>query len=60
MGVNDTITHFDSLQFGTRMFYDLQSFINTNNDSLYYNTTFGIISIKQNAQRFYLYRFNQK
>jgi hypothetical protein len=58
VGLNDSITWFDSLQFGNKMFYNLQSFVNSNGDSLYYNSAYGMIGLKSASQRFYIYRFN--
>jgi hypothetical protein len=58
IGVNDSITWFDSLQFGNRQFYNLQSFTNAGGDSLYYNAGYGVIGLRTATQRFYIYRFN--
>jgi hypothetical protein len=61
IGVNDSIAYFDSLSFGNKMFYNLKAYVNTNpGDSLYYNTTYGMVAVKQGSQRFYLYRFNNR
>ncbi|MEI6507495.1 MAG: hypothetical protein WCO54_03365 [Bacteroidota bacterium] len=57
IGYNDSLTWFDSLKFGNKMFYNLQSFVNNNGDSLYYNSSYGIIGLKQASQRIYIYRF---
>ena len=58
IGINDSISWFDSLQFGYKMFYNINSFVNAGGDSLYYNPIYGMIGLKQAAQRFYIYRFN--
>jgi len=58
VGLKDSISWFDSLQFGNRKFYNINSYTNSGGDSLYYNSSYGMIAFKQGAQRFYLYRFN--
>jgi hypothetical protein len=58
IGVNDSVSWFDTLQFGNRKFYQINSFVNTNGDSLYYNSAYGMLALKQGVQRFYLYSFN--
>jgi hypothetical protein len=61
IGVNDSLTYFDSLSFGNKMFYQVKAYINDHpGDSLYYNTTYGMVAVKQGSQRFYIYRFNNK
>jgi len=58
IGVNDSISWFDSLQFGNKMIYYINTFKNANGDSLYYSAQYGIIALKQASQRFYIYSFN--
>lgn len=60
IGTTDPLTYFDSMQFGNKMFYKVNSFVNTGNDSLYYNSSYGMICLKQATQRFYIARFNRK
>ena len=63
IGVNDSLTYFDSLQFGKRMFYHITAclpYLNPNGDSLYYNASFGMIAMKLGSQHFYIHRFNNK
>ncbi|MFI5222405.1 MAG: hypothetical protein ACHQK8_08775 [Bacteroidia bacterium] len=60
IGVNDSLSWFDSLRFGNKMFHKINSFKNSSGDSLYYNSIYGMIGLKQAANRFYLYQFNNK
>ena len=59
IGVNDSISWFDSLQFGNKMFYHINTYKNSNGDSLYYSARYGMIGLKKASQRFYIYSFNK-
>lgn len=60
IGVNDSLTYFDSIAFGNKMFMQVNAYTNANGDSLYYNTAYGVVACRQGAQRFYIYRFNNR
>jgi hypothetical protein len=59
IGVNDSVSWFDSLHFGNRVFFNINTYKNSNGDSLYYSARYGMIALKQASQRFYIYSFNK-